>query len=262
MMRPVFSSLTALAACVTIVSAAEPPRRVVSLAPNLTAMVLSLGARDRLAAVTPFCEAPRDIPRIPGGIEPEAEAILAAAPDLVLATPMTPAATRRQLENLGLRVEIIDARSLRGIGDSMAHLAKILGVAPPAVAAPRRREAEQSAALLFGADTGYSAGRGTHAQEILEAAGLRNIAAGVGGPWPQLGEEFLLAADPDILIVADYGNASREQILAALQAHPVRRHLRAVREGRVLVVPAPAFSVPGPAALEAADNLRAELQLP
>ena len=176
---------------------------------------------------------------------------------------MTPPATRRQLARLGLRVEVVDASSLASIREAMARLAGILAVEPhhepaPAVANGKNR----SVALLFGADTGYSAGPGTHAHEILEAAGLRNIAAGAGGPWPQLGEEFLLAANPDILIVADYGNANREEILASLRTHPVRRHLQAVREGRLIVVPAPVFSVPGPGALEAADQLRAKLHLP
>jgi iron complex transport system substrate-binding protein len=112
---------------------------------------------------------------------------------------------------------------------------------------------------LFGADTGYSAGCGTHAHEILEAAGLHNIAAEAGGPWPQLGEEFLLAADPEVIVVADYGQADRESVLQTLRAHPVRKHLAAVRGGRVLVFPAAAFSIPGPAALQAGATLRAEV---
>ena len=261
-MRPIFAFLAVLLAGAVAVMASAPPQRVVSLAPNVTGMVLALGAGDRLVGVTSFCDAPAGVPRIRGGIEPEAEAILAASPDLVLATPMTPPGTRRQLADLGLRVEVLDARSLRGIEDSMTRLAGILGVGAPPAAGAEPREAKLTAALLFGADTGYSAGRGTHAHEILEVAGLRNIAADAGGPWPQLGEEFLLAADPDVLVVADFGNSSREQIMSALQAHRVRRHLRAVREGRVVVVPAPAFSVPGPEALAEAGRLRALLGTP
>lgn len=102
----------------------------------------------------------------------------------------------------------------------------------------------------------YSVGCGTHAHEILGAAGLHNIAAEASGPWPQLGEEFLLASDPDVIIVADYGGAKREAVLALFRGHPVRRHLRAVREDRVVVFPARAFSIPGPAALQAGQKLR------
>ena len=239
---------------------ATPPARIVSLAPNLTQMVVALGGGGSLAAVTPFCQAPADVARLPGGIQPEAETVLGLGPDLVLATSMTPAATREQLARLGVRVEVIDSPSLAGIRKAMTKVAALLGAIPPAMHATPAGAKKLSAALLFGADTGYSAGCGTHAHEILEAAGLRNIAADAGGPWPQLGEEFLLAADSEVMVIADYGGKDREEVLKILRQHPVRRHLAAVRSGRIVIFPAPAFSVPGPAALEAGEKLRAEVE--
>ncbi len=246
-------------ACAGLAQAAEPPARVVSLAPNLTQMMLSLGAENRLVAVTPFCEAPAAITRLPGGIQPEAEAIVDLSPDLVLATPLTPSVIRTQLKDLGFRVEIVDATSLEGIRSAISRLAGILGIAAPVNPAPTAAQTGSTAVLLFGANTGYSAARGTHAHDILEAAGLRNIAADTAGPWPQLGEEVLLAADPDYIIVADYGEATAQDVLASLRSQPVRRHLAAVRGGRVIVFPAEAFSIPGPAALQAAEKLRAAI---
>lgn len=240
--------------------AQEPPHRVVSLAPSITEMLSHLGAGDRLVAVTPFCQAPPSIARLPGGIQPESEAVLGLDPDLVLATSMTPAATREQLRRMGIRVEMIEADSLAEIEAEMEKVAALVGVAEPRRESVQSPSASRSVALLFGAETGYSAGCGTHAHDILQAAGLRNIAADSGGPWPQLGEEFLLAANPDLIIVADYGSADREEVLRVLRAHPVRRHLSAVRAERVVVFPAAAFSVPGPAALEAPAKLRAEIE--
>ena len=251
--------LLALISLASGVSAA-PPQRVVSLAPNLTEMVIGLGGEGSLAAVTPFCRAPETIARLPGGIQPEAEAVLGLAPDLVLATSMTPTATRKQLTRLGVRVEVIDADSLEAIRQAHQKLSSLLEVAAATLPDASKPAPGKSVALLFGADTGYSAGCGTHAHEILEAAGLRNIAADAGGPWPQLSEEFLLAADPEVIIVADYGGLQRDAVLETLQRHPVRRHLQAVRSGRIVVFPAPVFSVPGPAALEAGAKLRAEVE--
>ena len=236
------------------------PERIVSLAPNLTQMVVGLGCEGSLTAVTPFCQAPEDVARLPGGIQPDPEAVLQLAPDLVLATSMTPAATREQLVRLGVRVEVIEARSLDEIRAAQQKLSELLGVVAAIRPETAKPAAEKSVALLFGAETGYSAGCGTHAHEILEAAGLRNIAAEAGGPWPQLGEEFLLAADPDVIVIADYGGTKRDDVLEILQRHPVRRHLAAVRSGRIVVFPAPVFSVPGPAALEAGESLRAEVE--
>jgi len=239
-----------------------PPQRVVSLAPNLTAMIMTLGQADKLAAVTPFCDAPPAIPRITGGMVPDAESVLALEPDLVLATSLTPEATLRQLRQLGLRVQQIDAGTLGEIRGAMSEVAAIMEAAPPPPADSQAPAADRSAVLLFGADTGFSAGPGTHADEILRAAGLRNIASESAVPWPQLGEEFLLSADPDIVIVADYGAAQRDDAMKLLLTHPVRCHLRAVQTGNVVVLPAAAFSVPGPAALGAAAQLRARLERP
>ena len=248
--------------CIALETAwAVPPQRVVSLAPSLTAMVTALGCQNRLAAVTPFCEAPASIPRLRGGMEPEAESVLAFDPDLVLATPLTPQGTLHQLRHLGLRVEQFDPKSLNQISDTMRRIALMLGtVSAENTCARTGRTTSGSAVLLFGADTGYSAGDGTHANEILAAAGLRNIAAQTGSPWPRLSEEFLLSQDPDFIIVADYGSATKAGVLAQLRDHPVRRNLRAVKAGKVIVLPAPAFSVPGPSALHIGESLRAEVE--
>ena len=243
-------------ACAGLAQAADPPARVVSLAPNLTQMLLSLGAEDRLVAVTPFCEAPSTIARLPGA-STEAKPLLAGTGPRAGHAADT-SVIRAQLKDLGFRVEIVDATSLEASLLDL-RLAEILGIAPPVNPAPTAAQTGSTAVLLFGANTGYSAARGTHAHEILEAAGLRNIAADTAGPWPQLGEEVLLAADPDYIIVADYGAATAQDVLASLRSQPVRRHLAAVRGGRVIVFPAEAFSVPGPEALQAAEKLRAAI---
>lgn len=223
-------------------------------------MVIELGAADRLAAVTPFCDAPEDVPRLAGGIQPEAEAVLALSPDLVLVTSLTPAATCDSLRALGLRVEVVETSSLEAIRAAMARLAGLLGLPEMRFPAPLALQEQRSAVLLFGADTGFTAGRGTHANGILEEAGLRNIAANSGGPWPQLDEEVLLAADPDFLIVADYRGSARDDVMRILLTHPVRRYLSAVRNGRVLVFPAEEFSIPGPGALRTPTALRMAIQ--
>src|SRR5207237_2558183 len=64
-------------------------RKVVTLAPSLSEIVLALGAGERLAGVTRFDDDPRerDLPRIGGYNDPQPEAVLAVKPDLILAEP-------------------------------------------------------------------------------------------------------------------------------------------------------------------------------
>src|SRR5713226_7862476 len=64
-------------------------RRVVTLAPSLSEIVLALGAGDRLVGVTRFDDDPRlsTLPRVGGYNDPEPETVLGLHPDLVLAQP-------------------------------------------------------------------------------------------------------------------------------------------------------------------------------
>ncbi|HET7754997.1 MAG TPA: helical backbone metal receptor, partial [Anaeromyxobacteraceae bacterium] len=62
------------------------PRRVVSLAPSLTDLVVAMGLADRLVGVTRYDDSPavRELPRVGGFLDPSPEAVVALRPDLVL----------------------------------------------------------------------------------------------------------------------------------------------------------------------------------
>src|SRR3954469_11042494 len=65
----------------------EQVRRVVTLAPSLSEIVLAFGAGDRLVGVTRFDDDPRvaRLPRGGGYNAPEPETVLGLRPDLILA---------------------------------------------------------------------------------------------------------------------------------------------------------------------------------
>ncbi|HSN91361.1 MAG TPA: helical backbone metal receptor, partial [Anaeromyxobacteraceae bacterium] len=64
----------------------QPPRRVVTLAPSLTDVVVALGRADRLVGVTRHDDAPEvsGLPRVGGFLDPNPEAVMALEPDLVI----------------------------------------------------------------------------------------------------------------------------------------------------------------------------------
>jgi len=106
-------------------------RRVVTLAPSLSEIVLALGARDRLVGVTRFDDDPRTekLPRIGGYNDPQPEAVLAVKPDLVLAEPSPenrgPVET---LARLGIPVEAFPLATVANIEDAVAAIAGLLGI--------------------------------------------------------------------------------------------------------------------------------------
>ena len=106
-------------------------RRVVTLAPALSEIVLDLGAGDRLVGVTRFDDDPRAraIPRIGGYNDPQPEAVLGLQPDLILAEPAPenrgPVET---LARLGIAVETFPLSSIANIEEAIGGISQLLAV--------------------------------------------------------------------------------------------------------------------------------------
>lgn len=198
---------------------ASPPRRVVSLVPSDTDSLFALGAGDRLVGRTRFCVAPEgEVDRIPalgGPKDPDVEAIVALAPDLVIAnqeensrTPLGALITR------GVPVFISFPRTVaQGVGH-VARLAKMLGLlgddrARAAIAlgysALRQAEALLEADALAGRaplsafvpvwDSPLITGTAeTYLSDALRLAGARNVFADRKRRYP-LAADLGLAPD-------------------------------------------------------------------
>lgn len=87
----------------------EPPRRLVSLVPSITASLYDLDLGDRLVGITDFCPQPASddgaLPTVGGTHDPSIERILALKPDLILANQEeNDRDTIEKLERAGLRV--------------------------------------------------------------------------------------------------------------------------------------------------------------
>lgn len=143
---------------------ARPPRRVVSLVPSDTHSVIALGARDRLVGRTIYCESPeaQDVTTVGGTKDVDVAAVLALAPDLVIANQEEN--TRPALEALAPRAPVLVSLPRR-VDQGIAHLARlarILGVhdREPARSLVRRGYALASATGPSGASgaSGASAG--------------------------------------------------------------------------------------------------------
>src|SRR5260370_6739626 len=84
----------------------QPVRRIISLAPSLTETVFALGAGDRLAGDTDYCDYPAAAAhqaKLGGVINPSHEKIPALRPDLVLVTyTIIQRATALSLRQIGI----------------------------------------------------------------------------------------------------------------------------------------------------------------
>ena len=94
----------------------------------------------------------------------------------------------------------------------------------------------------------YAAGESSFIGETLQRLGVRNIVPAALGPFPKLNPEFVVRADPDVIMVSARSGVGMEQ-------RPGWSAIRAVREGRVCRFDADAADVlvrPGPRMGEAA----------
>lgn len=216
-----------------------PPARIVSLLPSLTESVCALGACHRLVGVDRYSNHPapvRAVPRMGGGLDPSLEAVLAQRPDVVLMA--TSARGADSLRRLGLKVLSLEPRSLADVERTLGLLEALLAV-PEAGRAWRDLQAEVGRAAqalppgargtrvyFEAAGGGYAAGPGSFVGELMARLGLVNVVPDGQGPYPRLNPEWVVRANPQVVLVARRG-------LDSLAQRPGWSGLEALRTGRV-----------------------------
>jgi len=242
----------------------QAPQRIVSLLPSLTETVCELGQCHRLVGVDRYSNFPaavRALPKTGGGIDPNIEAIVALKPDLVLMATSSRAVQR--LEGFGLKVVALEPRSAADARRVMDKLGQVLEV-PDAQRLWRAIDAGVSAAaqslpararplrVYYEVSTGgYAAGPSSFIGETMARLGLQNIVTPDLGPFPRINPEYVVRADPDLILIGTRNAAGLEQ-------RPGWDRLRAVRGQRVCVFSTEESDVlvrPGPRMAEAARIL-------
>lgn len=191
-----------------------PPQRIVSLLPSLTESLCALGACDRLVGVDRFSNWPASVAALPrlGGLEdPQIERIVALRPDVVLASRSQRVAER--LQALGLKLVLLESQTHADVQRSLLLLATLLGQPARGVAVWQRIQQDiaqarqrvppalQGASVYFEiASAPYAAGRASFLGESLAALGLQNIVPAEMGPFPRLNPEFVLRAQPRVVM--------------------------------------------------------------
>ena len=216
------------------------PRRVVSLLPSLTETVCALGECARLVGTDRYSNWPAEVARLPklGGLDDaHLEAIVALRPDLVLAAPSSRVVAR--LEALGLKVLVLESRNHADVQRTLNLLGAVFNRPDAArrVAAAIERDLQAAAdrvppgrrgqTVYFEVDpTPYAAGGGSFVGETLARLGLANIVPVAMGPFPRLNPEFVVRAQPDIVMAGARG-------LAEMPGRPGWGGLLAVRGGQI-----------------------------
>jgi iron complex transport system substrate-binding protein len=237
------------------------PVRIVTLLPSLTEVVCALGRCDRLVGVDRYSDYPgtvRALPQLGGGLDPNIEGVVALRPDVVLMATSSRAVQR--LESLGVKVVALEPHNAADVQRVIARIGEVLGV-PDAqrlwreidagvnAAAASIPPAARSTRVYFEVGRGpYAAGEASFIGETLARLGAKNIVPRSEGPFPKINPEFVVRADPDLIMISQ--NAAPQ-----LEQRPGWASLRALREGRLCIFSPEDSAVlvrPGPRMAQAA----------
>jgi iron complex transport system substrate-binding protein len=219
----------------------KPPQRIVSLLPSLTETVCALGACQRLVGVDRYSNWPASIARLPrvgGGIDPNIESIVALKPDLVLAAGSTRGADR--LQALGLTVLRLEPRNhadaqrvLRTVGIALdvpatesERVWRDIQAGVQAAMQSLSPQAQAQRVYFEVSPAPYGASESSFIGETLARMGVANILPGALGPFPLVNPEFVVRAQPDVILVGDSSRISMVQrpgwdSLKAMQAQRI-----------------------------------------
>ena len=244
-----------------------PAPRIVSAAPNVTEICCALGLRDALVGRTRYCDYPpgiESVTSIGALIDVNVEALLELHPDLILIAG-TSRAQMERFTSLGLRVESVpDFRvedlfvAIRLIGDLTARPktadtlcanieADLDRVTQSHRDFHRRRILLCTAPLTDPPRPPLVAGPGSFYDDLLRRARLENIAPETQMPFAPLSLEFIIRADPDVIIELAPDDAQRPHGDAdALQAWSNLGELKSVADHRVHVLIGNRYFLLGP----------------
>lgn len=117
---------------------ASCPQRIVSLCPSITEQLYLLGAEDRLAGCTVYCNRPpeaKNKEKIGTVVEINLEKIVSLKPDLIIATPLSDPQAIAKLKDLGIDVAVFSSpENFSGLCSQFIELSRIVG---------RKEEAER-----------------------------------------------------------------------------------------------------------------------
>jgi iron complex transport system substrate-binding protein len=242
--------VAALAALLVVQPAtAAPPHRIISLSPTATESLFAIGAGAQVVAVDDQSDYPKRAPRTSlSGYTPNVEAIAGYRPDLVVLAGDANDVVAG-LRKLGIRVllqpaaknladayaEIRQLGAITGHKKNAAVLVKRMqrAIAKAVKSVPKRR---LSVYHELEPDL-YSASSRTFIGKIYKLFGLRNIAdpadsAGTG--YPQLSAEYIVSANPDVIVLADTRCCGATA--ASVAKRPGWSGIAAVRTGSVVGV--------------------------
>jgi cobalamin transport system substrate-binding protein len=225
------------------------PTRIVSMSPTATEMLFAIGAGDQVVAADSYSDYPPGAPTTKlSAFEPNAEAIASYEPDLVIYAS-DPGDLQSSLDKLKIpALSEPAAATLDDVSAQMEQLGQATGHVDEAAAqvSEMKQKIQRVVDEVGDAgkgmtyyyeldDTYYTVTSDTFIGAVLGELGLKNIAdqaKGASSGYPQLSAEYIVQADPDLILLADTKCCGQNAEKVAKR--PGWQNLTAVQNGGVV----------------------------
>jgi iron complex transport system substrate-binding protein len=229
----------------------DSPRRIVSLAPNITEILFALGVDEEIAGVTDYCDYPDAAlrkTRVGGFSNPSIEKIVSLNPDLVLAArDGNQAEAVNRLAGLGVSVYWTDPRGFDGVMKTIRNMGELVGRAKESESILRgmgvRRQNIISRVHLLprprvffqvGDAPIVTVGKGSLGDELIRLAGGRNISEAEPMSYPVYSIETILSKAPEVIVISSMD--SKKNYLNLIRRWENWKSIPAVRRSSIHVV--------------------------
>lgn len=239
------------------------PLRIISLSPSATEILFAIKAGPQVLAVDDNSNYPANVPTSAlSGFAPNLEAIVALNPDFVILNKDSTKsdAIHKSLTNLGIPVMMeAAARNLSDVYSEITEIGKAVDQQAKArklIQTMKKRIAKviktskriKTQSFFHELDnTLYTATSKTFIGNVYRDLGLINVADAASGAdssgYPQLSAEYLIQSNPEIIFLAD---AQYGESISTVKARPGWQSISAVKNGRIIELPADIPSRWGP----------------
>jgi len=201
----------------TTITLDERPDRITTTNPSAAQTLWELGAQDRVVGVTQFAEylnGTENKTDVSAEFGVSVEKVVGTDPDLVLA----PNASADQVEDLRAQNLTVyhfpAATDVDDIATKTQRTGRLIGNCEAATDVNTEMNesidnvTDKTADFdridaLYPLGGGYVAADETFINEIMQIGGTNNVAASEGDGYPQLSDEVILEADPELILVTD-----------------------------------------------------------
>lgn len=248
--------------------------RIVTLAPSTTELAFAIGLGPRVVCVADFSDYPPEVtndtqyPKIGTWPSVNLEVLSACDPDLVLEAGIQPASDIERMEAVGFVVFVLDAKSVAGVLQDVRLLGLATGRRAEALAVADALQARIDVVVSKTSNATltpyfprvyleffpfWTFGPGSFGNDLILLAGGRNIAGNTTTAFPQLSNEFIIVANPEVIVytVGPYTQTTKQDIASRAGWDQII----AVKTDKIFTIDDNEVSRPGPRIVDALEDL-------